>query len=247
MRVHPILDSNEVNEKAFKDYFVQFGSVVVRKLLDKDILNSLLQRAEAAYSAYDQQHDLGQRVSNHQNNVLEKFGAIAATELDEPGGPANSMIKMFLDSRIPSLYANLLGRKFTILSGISVPRRQGPFGRNPSVPYHQDATFTGNQGLIINSWIPLNQVGIKAPGLEVILSPQSEVLSPPGYMGRSAASYDEIDLKENFIIQKFHKNMFWSPVLEPGDVMFFSHLTIHRTYITPQMKKSRISLEIRCT
>ena len=34
--------------------------------------------------------------------------------------------------------------------------------------------------------------------------------------------------------------------LDRGDVMVFSHLTVHRTYQTADMTQPRISLEMRC-
>jgi hypothetical protein len=156
------------------------------------------------------------------------------------------MLGMFCNSRIPALYTNLLGENINILSGISLPRRQTPGIGNPPVPFHQDAGFMGNPGLVINSWIPLNQAGFKAPGLQLVLSPQTNLLIPPGYLGKNASTYEELDLSENFITQKFSPNLLWAPILEPGDVLFFSHLTIHRTFITSEMNSTRISLEIRC-
>lgn len=237
----PDLEADHINPQLFKITFQKYGSILVRNLLDKNKLNEIRRIAEVAYNNADNLarsgHDLG--------DSFRDQGHINAVCLGEEDG-VPKIIKMFANSQIPYLYKELLGQNIKVLTGNSLPRRQHPGKHNPPVPFHQDASFMGNPGLIINSWIPLNEAGLKAPGIQVVLRPESLVYNQSIFETKHPTTYNEIDISQSSALSGITSEQLWAPIIAPGDVLFFSHLTIHRTYQTDTMSLPRISLEIRC-
>ncbi len=237
----PDFEANEINSLNFSDHFIAFGSIVVRKLLEKNIIDQIRIKAENAYKTADELSSTGKDLGKQ----FKDFGHLEAAFAGIENGKSQ-IYNMFCNSRIPSLYKGLLGKKIKLLTGNSLPRRQHPHKYNPPVPFHQDASFLGNPGLIINSWIPLNEAGLDAPGIEVVLRPENKIYNESKFKSKPPTTYEEIDVSSNTYFSEIKPNLLWSPIMNPGDVLFFSHLTIHRTHQTESMKLPRISLEIRC-
>ena len=235
----PDLEADRINPQLFKLTFQKYGSVLVRNLLNTNKVNEIRRIAEDAYSNADNMaksgSDFGASFRDH--------GLLRPVSLGEEDGEPK-IIKMFTNSKIPYLYKDLLGQKIKVLTAGS--RRQHPGKHNPPVPFHQDASFMGNPGLIINSWIPLNEAGLKAPGIQVVLRPESLVYNQSIFETKRPTTYNELDISQNSALSGITSEQLWAPIIAPGDVLFFSHLTIHRTYQTDTMSLPRISLEIRC-
>ena len=237
----PDYKANEINHINFREHFITFGSILIRNLLEKNIIDQIRIKAENAYNKADELSSTGKDLGKQ----FKDFGHLEAAFAGIENGKSQ-IYDMFCNSRIPSLYKGLLGEKITILSGNSLPRRQHPNKYNPPVPFHQDASFLGNPGLIINSWIPLNEAGLDAPGLEVVLRPEIKIYNESKFKSKTPTTYEEIDISDNTYFSEITPDLLWSPIIKPGDVLFFSHLTINRTYQTESMELPRISLEIRC-
>ncbi|ABM78775.1 phytanoyl-CoA dioxygenase family protein [Prochlorococcus marinus] len=237
----PEFEANEIDSVKFNDIFKTFGSILIKNLLDKDLIDQIRLKAENSYNKADKlfstDADLGISFKEH--------GHISAISLGAKNGQP-LILNMFCNSKIPSLYKELLGTRIKILTGNSQPRRQHPAKHNPPVPFHQDASFIGNPGLVINSWIPLNEAGLNAPGIQIVLRPESVIYNQSKFRIKKPTTYEEIDISHDSAFSEITPDLLWAPIIAPGDVLFFSHLTIHRTYQTDKMKLQRISLEIRC-
>ncbi len=237
----PDFKATEINSVNFGDSFRTFGSILIRNLIDKKIIDEIRFNAENAYEKADELSKKGRYLGTQ----FKDFGHLEA----KSGGIENGktqIYNMFCNSRIPSLYKELLGERIMILTRNSLPRRQHPHKYNPPTPFHQDASFLGDPGLIINSWIPLNEAGSDAPGIQVVLRPENKIHNESNFKVKTPTTYEEIDISRNTYFSEITPNLLWAPIMTPGDVLFFSHLTIHRTYLTDSMKLPRISLEIRC-
>lgn len=109
-----------------------------------------------------------------------------------------------------------------------------------TVPYHQDEYFrllseppgSPQPGLVFTMWLPLVACGREAPGLTVV--PGSDLPIVMGAPEEGWGSY-----------AKRAYNGFWSPEMQPGDLLIFTSRVIHGSYITPTMTKPRYSVEIR--
>jgi hypothetical protein len=81
-------------------------------------------------------------------------------------------------------------------------------------------------------WIPLTVCGLEAPGLELIQK-------------RVEYSFPPAELLDEKMRGRFSPEVFWRPVLHPGDALLFRGDLLHRTYVTPQMDHDRTSIELR--
>ena len=237
----PDFASNEINSVIFGDVFSTYGSIVVRNLLDISLIDEIRLKAENAYALADELSLTGKDLGKEFKDFGHLSAKFAETENGQP-----QILELFCNSRIPPLYRELLGPEIKILVDNSLPRRQHPRRHNPPVPFHQDASFLGDPGLIINSWIPLNEAGLNAPGIEILLRPETKVHKQAEFKSKPPTTYEEIDVTRSAFFSETEPDLLWAPVMSPGDVLFFSHLTVHRTYQTDAMKLPRISLEIRC-
>lgn len=112
------------------------------------------------------------------------------------------------------------------------------------VHFHQDRFFVG-AGPMVNFWTPLDDCGVEAPGLEVVLGPETRDLrdvakarSP--LVGNTLSSLTEEEVREIYPDREFAH-----PAMSAGDALAMHELTPHRTYATKSMTKPRASLEVR--
>ncbi|MDP7205603.1 MAG: hypothetical protein QGH11_08545 [Pirellulaceae bacterium] len=241
---HPDFTINDIDAAGFKAAYERYGSVVLRDVFDPARLAPVLERAREAYFVRDWQYRRGQLPDRLYHGMYE-FGHVSALDLDVPDGEKLSILNLVTDSAIWPLYQGLFGPRVAFILGNSLPRRLGVEGAAPT-PFHQDAAFMGDPALVMNSWISLVPCGQTAPGLEVVLDPTREFITPPELKSGRASTYKQLELPESYITSRFGEQCLWAPRLNVGDVLFFSHLTIHRTYQKPEMDQQRISLEIRC-
>jgi ectoine hydroxylase-related dioxygenase (phytanoyl-CoA dioxygenase family) len=147
-----------------------------------------------------------------------------------------------LDSTAGALSASLadiFGNPFDLVSSKTVLRRQGMKATSAFIPWHRDAhaVQTAEYSECVNCWVPIQPVGIDRPSLQVLVG-SNLVMSklpvdyrttndplPDGWVN----SADRID----------------TAVLEPGDVLIFSHHTLHRTEPKQGVYPNRISGEFR--
>ena len=115
------------------------------------------------------------------------------------------------------------------------------------IPYHQDSyTQDYRMPRVLNCWIPLDdKAGSECPGLEVVRNVCRPDFPRKDFGLRSEnAAYDFITIDRDAILSEYGDN-FLAPEFELGDGLVFSENVIHRTYVTPQMKKPRINFELR--
>ena len=123
----------------------------------------------------------------------------------------------------------------------SYVRVQTPTSRHTHLPFHRDQTVVGAR--LLNVWIPLVPCGHDAPGLELVAGSDGRRLDPANPC--AAGIVERARLDEASVLAAFPSEAFWRPVLAPGDVLVFSGETIHRTHITPNMKRPRASIDLR--
>ena len=90
------------------------------------------------------------------------------------------------------------------------------------------------QGLLdmLTCWIALTPCGIDAPGLELVRT-ECLGLSMPA------------ELTEDAVARRFDETAFWRPAMAAGDALLFRGDVLHRTHVTPAMRRDRFSVELR--
>ena len=113
-------------------------------------------------------------------------------------------------------------------------------GLDTSTDWHQDGAFLGSGIRTVNLWLALSHCGIDAPGLDLVPARLDRIVETgtegatfgwsvgPGVVARVAADAGAPVAR---------------PVFEPGDVLFFDDLFLHRTAIDPAMTRERYAVE----
>jgi ectoine hydroxylase-related dioxygenase (phytanoyl-CoA dioxygenase family) len=240
----PVFDCDQVSGAELLDAVTRQGAALIRNAIDHEAIAGMLARADEVYAAWESKYERGEL--NAGDRQVFETGHVVPAAVDREG-ESFSVILFLVRSRLSRVLSTLWDGNLIFLGTNCVPRRQQPGGSiNVAVPFHQDASFVGTWGLVLNFWIPLVACGRDAPGLEVVLDP------PPGLIARDApfdltrTDYSGMDLPEQEVIAKYGAAKLWHPQMEAGDVLVFSSLAIHRTYETADMTRTRTSLEVRC-
>lgn len=168
-------------------------------------------------------------------DVLPGFSKMIEMEvLDFLFGAVNQSI---LARVSPEYFA---GQVFGLRSKMSIARRQSPVPDENTLPFHQDGTNYVELDFL-NFWIPATPAGGDAPGLELVpvaIGGSLEVTKGP-------STYPSIELDEATLADRFGRDNFFHPVMEPGDVLVMNQYTVHRTYTPPGATRERFSFEVR--
>lgn len=147
-----------------------------------------------------------------------------------------------------AIVENYFHENFVVPIGYVMARQHaGVFdARNTTyVAYHQDIDFIGDGFESLNCWVPLDDCGEDAPGLELIPVRLRENLNkmlpasvPP--VGLRFKSYEA-----QVIETRFADAPRFRPVMRVGDVLIFSECTLHRTHHVAGITRARQSMEVR--
>jgi len=219
------------------------GTAVLRDVFSKDLLSRLNERAAQCFIAIAADNSLAGRYRFNPFsysvplNALLDFGYANWEELVEP---------LFFAGLAP-LFSRVMGSEWTLSMEQSWLRKKFAPCQIPSPEYrpqnwHQDGAlgvlFPLEPGPVIpmtqllTCWIPLNPCGRESPGLEFIRSRQQALLH-------------FTKLNDSTLRQRFRVEDFWAPSLELGDGLVFLNSTLHRTYVLPEMRQNRLSIEYR--
>ncbi|MCR9256344.1 MAG: phytanoyl-CoA dioxygenase family protein [Alphaproteobacteria bacterium] len=240
----PDFSADRIDPTKFMRAINSQGCCLVRGALPPEGLAPYLELARAAYAFREHQDAQGDLPEAFVRNFYE-VGHTLPQDLEGAGGIAG-MIDMVLKSPLRRLLKGIFGAEVSFILNNTLPRKVDATGKIPKTPFHQDATFLQTPSLILNLWTPLQDCGVTAPGLEVLAKPLTNVETPPNYAQEELFYYDRMGLAEDAVIGKFGAEALWHPEMKVGDVLIFTHLTIHRTHLTPEMTEDRISMEMRC-
>jgi tetratricopeptide (TPR) repeat protein len=96
--------------------------------------------------------------------------------------------------------------------------------------FHQDARVFGTDMRIVTMWFPLPYRHGDSPSLEIV----------------PFRTHSFLPSKDGSIDQDiFEPAVFWRPEYELGDAVLFSGLNAHRSYASPGMGTTRISIDVR--
>jgi len=109
---------------------------------------------------------------------------------------------------------------------------------DPAGWWHQDGAFLGEGVRTVNAWISLSHCGRDAPGVDLVPCRLSEIVET----GSEGASFDWA-VGSGVVERVAVDAPVCRPAFEPGDVLLFDELLLHRTAIDPTMRRERYAVE----
>lgn len=118
-------------------------------------------------------------------------------------------------------------------------REMDPKNSDGILPFHQDYSYNSRYPKMIVSWVPLDDCGLNAPGLEIVGK------NLGGKFVHSADGRWEHGISENDVRNLIGEYQSYRPVMKRGDVILFNERTLHRTFVNKEMVFTRMSQDAR--
>ncbi len=168
--------------------------------------------------------------------------------MGDPIGRAfvTDLLDAVMSGRVWRLFRRIFGDEVAFpLRACSVRWHRPPFEKTP-VPMHQDVGFIGSQFTVLNCWLTFTPAGADAAGLEIAPIKLASELPKLGDPRRAAnINFWSIEIDPAAAGDRLPTDGRLRPVMDPGDALLFDQFTPHRTYVTDEMTKPRISVELR--
>lgn len=247
---YDILDISEI-VKCLKN----IGAVQLTKAISSSYLKELSQKIEIIFNKIDQDIIAKNRNIN-QSNIDKLYSSFNAHYLEQEENENASIFVAIENSLLEDVFKLYFNSEIEFDRNNSYIRRIrcGKNDIQKGAPFHQDASVVSIGKEMLTCWIPLIDCGVYAPSIEFLLNPLNCILVPKNVISideepfdyQSITScYSVAELPEKHLFSKFNTKQLWQPNLFLGDVMIFTETVIHRTYVTPKMKTSRNSIDIR--
>jgi hypothetical protein len=244
-----VLAASDLNLGGLHDGIRRHGSLLVRGLVDPARVSRLVEAIDRAFAAFDE-HASGTPVrrtlpwfdpidAGGDVQILRTFvrQATGVWTADSPRA-LYEWIETLIDLGIDRLVTAYLGERPALSLEKGTLRRAEPTQTGNA--WHQDGGFLGAGIRTINVWLSLSHCGRDAPGLDLVPIRIPHVL-PVGTTG-ALYDWDVADAE----LRKVYRGSIWRPLLEPGDVLFFDHLCVHRTAVEEGMSRRRWAIESWC-
>lgn len=212
----------------------EYGFVVLRQVLDRDLLSRKLRETVEEFERLDAMRD---RLSGDDRRSLDRM------EMPVPQPQTGFRLQ-------PDNY-RLLDRPLIrdVIFEYQGPflwhyppqvRRQNAKVESALLPYHQDVAYAGGRyARFVVCWVPLTSCGRTAPGLEFLVGRVDE------HLRHEAAGAWEAGINGATIESLQTSLPAHAPALEAGDIVLFDEHTLHRTYYEPHMQDVRFNFDFR--
>lgn len=219
------------------------GSLVVKHVFREDVVSHLRTALEAAFAARDAAQSGAAPTAGHgwyselplpgaawHRHFTRETGGMLA--VDSPRA-LFQCFEALCEAGAVQLAAEYLGTRPAFSVEKTVFRRIG--GEDAGPPddgWHQDGSFMKTDDRVLNIWITLTPCGRTAPSLELLPRRVGRILENDG--GHLPAH----------VLRREYPDV--APVLldlEPGDLVLFDHLCVHRTGHISRMTDLRLALE----
>jgi hypothetical protein len=225
-----------------------FGSTVLRQAWPLEKLSRIREAIESYEISRNKEIAAGETEGSIRMLASHGVGALNSLFHNALLKPSQ-MADLFSGSRFHQICKELLGDEAYLIDARRVGFRihKPDVSTKSFIPYHQDS-YTQDERItrILKCWIPLHdKAGSECPGLEVVRNICWPSFPRKDFGLRSEnAAYDFITIDRDDIVSEYGKN-FVAPKFELGDGFIFSENVIHRTYVSPEMKKPRMNFELR--
>jgi hypothetical protein len=236
----PILDrrAEDWTAEGLRETFMKYGCAVVRQMAPIAALQEVEAAIAAAYSVKTSPgfHVYDADIANASEGRITGYEIV-----DTP------LLRRFLTL----VYQGQTYRR----SSVNARRIQGVEGNETwqePLGLHLDAHFHPF-AFTVNFWVPFQECGVEAPGLQLLPLAYKETRAYSGYTGaihRDGQRWNRGYFRSDYfdaddIVSDFGENALLRPVMKPGDLIVSSNWVIHGTYRTAQMRNGRTNMEAR--
>jgi len=240
------------DRKAIVNNLKHYGFAIVRNVLDKNHVKSLLDmNTDFMDYLYQELRKLPEDV-----DIQADFRAAILKNMEvQSGYPVSYDMQSYFDtpakfnfhftmlkkSGVLKVIADYLNDSIGFMGNYCSLRIQHPRELKKALPFHQDAipaSSSDGRGVVI--WVPLTDIDRDTPTLEIIPEKIPKVLAHGGTSTSYAIVHDH-----DATIEKYKARLILDD-LKAGDVLLFDFKTLHRTHVLAEMTKTRVSLDIRC-
>jgi hypothetical protein len=219
------------------------GVAVLRDAFDKGVLAGFRNAAARCFAAIEAAAALAEKYRFSQTVHSVPLAAL----LDFGVGGKEDLLAPLEAEGLAERIAEAMGGAWTSKLGHSWARKKFAPGNAPGAGYHpQDWHQDGALGVrfpaepgpvvpmteLLTCWIPLQDCGVDSPSLEFV-------------RGRRPGLWHFSELSDAVLRRKFPGEAFWAPELAFGDGVVFTNDVLHRTWVRPEMRRNRLSVEYR--
>lgn len=191
-----------------------------------------------------------------QTPQVEKFsvaGVLAGADPEDQSLQvvfAKGLVNFFWNkSPFPNYFQALFGKDPLLLLDFLTIRHHESGTRSTHVEWHLDANFHGYVVPMLTGWVPLDPVGVDAPGLEFLHIENVDALDIIRRWQALRASLEHgasVSVGDESLSEMLdqYQTRTMVPTLGPGDCLIFDQLQFHRTQPIAGTK-SRTAIEFR--
>ncbi|MFT5202679.1 MAG: ectoine hydroxylase-related dioxygenase (phytanoyl-CoA dioxygenase family) [Candidatus Aldehydirespiratoraceae bacterium] len=244
----PVVSGKDLDVNFLRASLATHGCVIVRGLIDADTVSTLRDGVDRTLDAFDARQageadeesapyftpftpDEGRYRIGGRKFMRESGGVWA---VDSPR-MLFAFTELLRTTGIRDLVEAYLGER-PVLSANKCNLRRVPV--TTSTNWHQDGAFLGREVKSLNLWLALGACGVDAPGLDIVPRRLSHLVET----GTEGAMFDW-SVSPAKVAEAAGQAPVLSPEFEAGDALFFDHLFLHRTGVTPSMTKERHAIE----
>ena len=243
----PEVNADELSAATLRSAIAHHGSLIVRNLLDQDVVPSLKAAIDEVHNACDNASGVGAYYNPPKNissfvkpralaNHRAFHRASGSSMCIESPSVAEYLLDVYEQLQLKKLIADYLEEPPCLSARKWVLRRS----KLPvqEAGWHQDGAFMGADINTINMWVTLDKCGgdTGAPGMDVIATRLDDIVNDPSAVFDWAVSPESVG-------NGFQGAPSVSPVFNPGDAMFFDHLFLHRTQYKESFTRLRYAIE----
>jgi hypothetical protein len=244
----PVIEPEELTLDTLRSGIFGHGCLLVRRLVPEPQVDQLVEGIDRAFQAYEAH--AGGAPKSETTPWFEPFTPGPGYSVGpkrkwtwEAGGVlvADSPRLMYdlLETLDEVGLRRLIGAHFDerpLLSMNKSTLRRVPL--DTSSDWHQDGAFLGEGIRTVNVWLSLSHCGRDAPGLDIVPRRLDHIVET----GTEGASF-QWSVAPDKVEQVCGANSVVRPIFEPGDVLLFDDLFLHRTAIEPDMTRERYAIE----
>ncbi len=236
----PEVTRDELDAQTLIDGVIGSGSLIVRGLLDpaeaesfRESIDFVMQARDSIRAGDDQAGNVAW-FDRYDPDMSTFAGDAAAYVIDSP--TATYLVgQTYRRLGLPQMLQDYLGEPPAVSLRKWVLRRVPP---QATGGWHQDGNFLGEQTRNLNLWISLTDSGVDAPGIDVVPFRLDEMV-PSG----TEDAHFEWSVGESVVKKVVGDFDVVRPEFKAGDALFFDHMCLHSTGVSPQMTNTRYAIE----
>ena len=241
----PAVAPEELSAETIRAGLLDSGCLLIRGFISSSDAEGLGAEIERAVEAREAQKNGAPAEDGYYEEFVPQppFGGLAGREWVADSGvwAADSprlmfeMTEAFERFGLRRLVTAYMGERPALSVQKVTMRRVTPDAGNSG--WHQDGAFLGDVRAL-NVWLCLSRCGEEAPGLDVVPRRLEEIVPT----GTDGATFDW-SVSPQVVEEVAGDLPIIRPHFEPGDMMLFDHLFLHKTAASPEMPNSRYAVE----